>query len=173
MIKRAALHLIWLSAAAIAVAYASAFPTAGEVPGWANWLLVFGTAGSLTGAMVLGAVRNDRIGRLAIAFAAVFLILAGGFGAALLLPAADPADPTLWLGLPPRAAIVMYGVGLLPYLIAPVAYAFTFERQTLSGADLERVRAAARALRVSAGAQALREKGRPAPATAAPAGEAS
>jgi hypothetical protein len=72
-------------------------------------------------------------------------VLAVGFGAALLLPASDGALSRLWLGLPARAAIVIYGVGLLPIIILPVAYAMTFEEMTLSAEDLERVRAMARA----------------------------
>jgi hypothetical protein len=50
----------------------------------------------------------------------------------------------LWLGLPERAAIVIYGIGLLPIIVLPVAYALTFEAQTLSGEDVERVRELAR-----------------------------
>ena len=43
--------------------------------------------------------------------------------------------------MPARAAIVIYGVGLLPIIVLPVAYALTFETQTLSAGDVERVRA--------------------------------
>jgi len=46
--------------------------------------------------------------------------------------------------LPARAAIVIYGVGLLPIVVLPIAYALTFETQTLSAEDVERVRALAR-----------------------------
>ncbi|HEX9084509.1 MAG TPA: hypothetical protein VF836_07205, partial [Gemmatimonadaceae bacterium] len=56
---------------------------------------------------------------------------------------------TLWLGLPVRAAIVIYGVGLLPIIVLPIAYALTFETQTLSAEDVERVRALARENRAS------------------------
>ena len=51
---------------------------------------------------------------------------------------------TLWLGLPARAAIVIYGIGLLPIVVLPVAYALTFESQTLTAEDIERVRSLAR-----------------------------
>lgn len=94
--------------------------------------------------MILGAVRsNQGLGRLAIPFALVVLVLAIGFGAALALPGGESAVTRLWLGLPPRAAIVIYGVGLLPILVLPVAYALTFESQTLSASDVEKVRALA------------------------------
>jgi hypothetical protein len=49
------------------------------------------------------------------------------------------------MGLPARAAIVIYGVGLLPIVVLPIAYALTFETQTLSAEDVERVRVLARA----------------------------
>jgi hypothetical protein len=45
-------------------------------------------------------------------------------------------------------------VGLLPLFVLPLAYGLTFDGQTLSEADLERVRQAARALRAEAAAGA-------------------
>ncbi len=146
MVKRAALSAIFLATLAIAIAYAAAF-LPGGAPGWANWLLAMGIAVTLPAAMVLGAERNGRIGKLAIPFALVFLVIAGGFGLALALPASEGPGAALWFGLPARAAIIMYGIGLLPFLIVPVAYALTFDEMTLSEADLERVRGAALALR--------------------------
>ena len=71
----------------------------------------------------------------------VVLVLIIGFGAPLLLPATEGPLSKLWLGLPARAAIVIYGVGLLPIIVLPVAYALTFETQTLSAQDVARVRA--------------------------------
>ena len=84
------------------------------------------------------------MGPLKIPFAFVILMLVIGFGAALALPATEGALSKLWLGLPARAAIVIYGVGLLPIFVLPIAYALTFETQTLSAEDLERVRKLAR-----------------------------
>lgn len=146
MVKRAALSAIFLATLAVALAYAAAF-LPGGAPGWANWLLAMGIAVVLPATMVLGAERNGRIGKLAVPFALVFLVIAGGFGLALALPASEGPGAALWLGLPARAAIVIYGIGLLPFLIVPVAYALTFDQMTLSEADLERVRRAALALR--------------------------
>ena len=40
---------------------------------------------------------------------------------------------------------MLLGIGLLPLLVLPIAYALTFDDMTLSEADLERVREAARA----------------------------
>ena len=111
---------------------------------WGAWLLALGIPTALGAIMILGAVRSNRgLGRLVIPFALVVLVLAIGFGAALALPGGESATTGLWLGLPPRAAIVIYGVGLLPILVLPVAYAVTFESQTLSASDVEKVRAVA------------------------------
>jgi amino acid transporter len=141
---RFALGLMVASATAIAVAYASAFLPGGTPP-WGPWLLAFGTATIVVAAMVLGAARGKRGTRvLAVPFLFTFVVIAGGFGLALLLADPDPAHPVLWLGLPRRAAIVLYGTGLLPMLVLPLAYALTFERTTLTSEDWQRVRDAAR-----------------------------
>ena len=129
---------------AIAVGYAAAFRRAGT-PGWAPWLLAVGIPLALGAIMVLGATRSRRgVGSLGVPFAFVVATLAVGFGAALALPSSEGPLSKLWLGLPARAAIVIYGVGLLPIFILPIAYALTFETQTLSAEDVERVRSLAR-----------------------------
>jgi hypothetical protein len=95
----------------------------------------------MTGAMALGASRpGRRLGSLAFVFGAAYLLIAGGFSAALLMPAEEPTA-RLWLGLPVRAAILIYGIGLLPVVLLPFAYAATFDRVTLSEQDLAEFRA--------------------------------
>ncbi len=112
---------------------------------WAAWLLALGIPVALAAIMILGAARGRRgIGPLKIPFAFVAMVLLIGFGSALALPATEGPLSTLWLGLPARAAIVIYGIGLLPIVVLPIAYALTFEAQTLSAEDVERVRALAR-----------------------------
>jgi hypothetical protein len=123
----------------IGAAYASAFlpATAGR---WGPWLMAIGTASLVVSMMVMGAARPQGIGWLWAPFAFVFVVLAGGFCLALWLSPAEPGTPDLWFGLPIRAAIILYGVGLLPLLAVPVAYALTFDRMTLTADDLIRVR---------------------------------
>ncbi|MEO5580196.1 MAG: hypothetical protein ABIR58_06015 [Gemmatimonadaceae bacterium] len=134
----------------IAVGYASAF-LPGGAPGWAPWMLALGIPTALGGVMALGAARgNSGIGQLKAPFAFVFLVLATGFCAALALPADESPLSTLWLGLPQRAAIIIYGIGLLPIVVLPVAYALTFDTQTLSSSDIERVQELAREFREKA-----------------------
>ncbi len=144
--KRVALGAIVGSALLIGAAYATAF-LPGGTPEWAPWLFVTGMSVMMVATMAMGAARNDRIGRLVIPFALVLVILLGGFWLVLALPPADPTDPSLWLGLPPRAAIVLYGIGFLPFLLVPVGYAVTFHEQTLGPGDLERIRDEALAAR--------------------------
>ena len=111
----------------IAAVYGTAIVT-GAAPRWAAPVFVAALATLLVATMVLGAGRANRpLGRLAWPFAFVWLVLAVGFGAVLLLHPASPTDPTLWLGLPPRAAVILYGIGILPALVLPLAYALTFD----------------------------------------------
>lgn len=103
--------------------------------------MVIGNSTLLVAMMALGARRSQTSLRsLRLPLAVTCLILIGCFGLALSLPP-ESAGETLWLGLPRRAALVLYGVGLLPAAILPLAYARTFEALTLRPADLERIRA--------------------------------
>jgi hypothetical protein len=125
----------------IAISYASAFfgPTAARFGAYA---MAVSLPVSMVGMMVFGAARSGRpLGRLLWPIALVSVLVTGGFLLALLLPA-DTADGPYWLGLPRRAAIILYGVGLLPLFVLPLAYALTFDTQTLTDDDIARVRAA-------------------------------
>src|SRR3982074_1107724 len=148
--RAAALTALCVAILAIAVGYAAAFRESGT-PVWAPWLLALGIPISLGAIMILGATRGENgIGPLKLPFLFVVAVLAIGFCAALALPATESPLSRLWLGLPARAAVVIYGIGLLPIVVLPVAYALTFETQTLSAADVERVRAMGRENRESA-----------------------
>ncbi len=138
-------RVLVLGVGGIALAFASAFlPPAAARAG--PWLMAVATPVTLFAMMLLGAVRGDRGPGLPWwPFALVFLLVTGGFLLALGLPA-ESADARLWLGLPARAAVVLYGTGLLPLFVLPLVYAFTFESCTLSDDDIARVRAAARAM---------------------------
>ena len=145
MTRSACLAGIVLSTLLVAAAYGSAFLPGGAPPA-AAWMMATGTALIMVALMALGAVRQrGGTGRLALPFAAVFAIMAGGFAFALLLPPVA-AGETLWLGLPRGAAVVLLGIGLVPMFILPLAYAFTFDEMTLGEDDLARVREAAKAL---------------------------
>lgn len=141
MIKSVAIVALLASTVLNGAAYVAAL-IAGSVPAWTPWALMIGTSTVMLATMVLGASRNGRgIGRLVVPFAAMFVVLLVGFGAALVMAPESAASP-LWLGLPRRAAVILYGIGVLPLFVLPIAYALTFESLTLTEADLERVRAA-------------------------------
>jgi hypothetical protein len=70
---------------------------------------------------------------------ALGLVLLAGFGGALLLPPETPGSP-LWLGLPRRAALLVYGIGVLPALFLPLIYALTFGASVLDQAELAELR---------------------------------
>lgn len=136
--------------ALVGLGYASAF-LPGPPPDWGAGLVVGGTATSLVAVMALGALGRGGLRVLLPTFAFVLVVVGGGLGVLLLLPPADPADPTLVLGLPLRAAILLYGVGLVPVLVVPFAYAATFERLTLDDEELARIRRVAEQRRMNDG----------------------
>ena len=145
MTKRLAISGLVISTTAIVAAYALAF-IQGAATDAGAMLMVFGIATMAVSLMTLGAVRTgEKLGVLAFAFVFVFVVLMIGFTLALLLPAGDNAATRLFLGLPPRAAILVYGIGVLPVLVLPLIYAATFEERTLSEEDLDRIKAAAAA----------------------------
>jgi hypothetical protein len=136
--------ILVLSLLAIAAGYASAFAPGGT-PAWGVWLAAIGIPASLCAIMMLGAVRaKSGIGSLKLPLLFVFVVLAGGFCLALALPPNESGHARMILGLPLRAAIIIYGIGLLPIVVLPVAYAVTFKSQTLSEEDIQRVRDVAR-----------------------------
>lgn len=94
---------------------------AGPAAPVATGLAIYGTGGTLAGFLVLGAMRGGRLsGAATVAALAIFVIPVAGFAAAALLP--GDASDALVLGLPPRAAVVLYGIGVLPAFVLPVAY---------------------------------------------------
>ena len=145
MITRLALPAFVASCLAIFGAYLLAF-LPGGAPSWAAWGMALGAPGALASIMLVGASRDGRIRPVAaVAIALTFVVLAGAFGLALALPPAEGAGGPLMLGLPVRTAIVLYGVGITPLFFLPLAYAAAFDADTLTEADLHRVRAAASA----------------------------
>lgn len=130
----------FLGVLAIALAYAAAFiPRAAPA---APWLMVGGIALLIVALCVLGTRRSGRSRPLLLRVGLGFLglVLVAGFGAALALPPESVAAPLL-LGLPRRAALVVYGIGILPALFLPLVYALSFGRAVLGDAELRELRA--------------------------------
>lgn len=145
--KRLLVRLLLGSCGLVAIAYTVMFVT-GTPPTWAAVALAIGANGVIMNLMALGAVRRGTLPRsLVVTFIGLFVLCAGCFVVALLLPAREGIGGPLFLGLPIRTAIVLYGVGVVPIAILPFAYALTFESSTLSDEDLARVRAARASMR--------------------------
>ena len=128
-----------LGATGILAAYVLAFfPAAARL---APWLMSGGVALLLTALLLRGASRRGRRLPVLLLLAIVIvgaLVLAAFWGALALPP--DAAGSPLWLGLPRRAALLIYGVGVLPALILPFAYALSFDAGVLSEAELAELR---------------------------------
>lgn len=131
--------MLMVGTAAVLAAYGAAW-LPGGAPTWASWLMVVGMALLLPGTLLLGALRPGRnVARLGVVAAGLGVLLLVAFGAALLLPPSG-ADEPLLLGLPRRAAIVVYGVGLLPILLLPWAFARDFRDFGLDAERLDALR---------------------------------
>ena len=140
--KARLLTLLVASCAMIAAAYLLALLVS-PAPVAAAWLLAIGANGVIMSLMAIGAVTNGRLPRgLAVTFIGLFVLCAGAFVLALAMPADEGAGGRLLLGLPLRTAIVLYSVGVLPIVVLPFAYAFTFDAGALGEDDLRRVREA-------------------------------
>jgi hypothetical protein len=131
---RAGIGLWTAGVFAVGISYAMAiFGTGGRA---ASSLLAFGAALSSVALFVLGAATRHTLGRgVGACLVALFLVMLGAFGAAIVLPAGTATEPIL-LGLPLRLAIVLYGVGVLPLFVLPAVFAATFddgERADASG----------------------------------------
>lgn len=143
MTQRFALSALVAGTLLIAAAYAAQM-LLGAAPAWAPWAYLVGMSTAMLAMLVLGAARSRTgVGRLALPIAFIYVLLLVGFGMALTLPA-ETIDARPWLGLPRRAAIVLYGIGVLPLFLLPIAYALTFESMTLREEDMTRVAAARR-----------------------------
>ena len=135
----AVLAMLVAGTAAVLVAYGAAW-LPGGAPRWASWAMVMGVVLLVPGTLLLGTLRRGRNStRLVVVATALGLLLLVAFGSALLLPATG-ADEALLLGLPRRAAIIIYGVGLVPILFLPWAFARDFRDVGLDAARLEALR---------------------------------
>lgn len=154
-VRRSALAAVAAGVVLVTVAYLATW--AAWAPGLARWAMIVGIALQLGGITVLGGSRRARPNRTVL-IAALFIgiVIIAGFGAALLLPSEAGATPTYLLGLPRRAAIVLLGVGILPFLVLPFLYAADFDADGLDEASLERLREECRVLRENQGRVASR-----------------
>lgn len=137
---RVALAGVLVGALLVAAAYASAWMPGGA-PGWGVGSMIIGSAAVMAAATAVGALNSGVRRPLAIvASLFLFAVIAVGFGAPLWLPVETASSP-LVLGLPLRAAIEIYGVGLLPVVVLPLLFAIEFKSDGLDEASLAALRA--------------------------------
>lgn len=143
--SRAGIVAFTVGVTLVAVAYGVAFAGGGASP-WAAYVMVVGVALTLAGTLVVGALRDGvGAGRILATAGFLFVVLVAGFGAALLLPSEGAAGPLL-LGLPRRAAILLYGIGILPIVVLPFVYARDFSDRGSDQETIDDLRRACRRL---------------------------
>lgn len=142
---RVALAVLVGSLLAATAAYGSAF-LPGDAPGWAGPALAAASVMAMASVALL-AVGRRGWGPLVGGLVLGGPLVAGALAAVWIVPALDPGDPVLVLGLPLRAAHLLYAIGLLPALVVPLLYASTFDRETLGDDALRRFRGEAARLR--------------------------
>ena len=125
MSRRASLVALMASLTLVGLGYLSAFIPA-VPPMWGAWALLVGSVAALLAMSLLGAGESPEARRLLLPLGIVFILLVGGIGSGLLLPDAGAGD-RLFGGLPLPAALLLYGAGLLPLLVVPLVYAWTFQ----------------------------------------------
>lgn len=131
--RRAALALLLISALMMLVAFGAAVVASlggGPTPRWASAVMAGATGLCLAAFMGVALGERVRDVRIAAVLAFVGLGVGGALMALLWVPPVTGPDDALWGGLPLGAALVVYGIGLLPMLIVPGVYAWTFEHIT-------------------------------------------
>lgn len=140
MATRVALLLIVSAVLAIAAAYGTTL-VLGSAAAFVAPALAYGIGASMTGMFMLGAARNGALRSwLVVVFVAVFLVITGTFWVVLALPANEGAAGILLLGVPRRTALILLGVGALPMLLLPIAYALAFDHDLLDDDEMQRLR---------------------------------
>lgn len=129
MARSSALVLLALAALAALAAF-------GFGPPLAPWLAAFAGASFPVALIALGALRQGRLGGLALPLALLWLLLAGGLTAVLALPRGGPDV----LGLPLATAIMVFVLVPVPLIGLGALYAAGFDRHGLREEDLERMR---------------------------------
>ena len=129
MARSSALVLLALAALAALAAF-------GFGPPLAPWLAAFAGASLPVALIALGALHQGRPGALALPLILLWVLLAGGLAAILILPHGGPDV----LGLPLATAIMIFVLVPVPLIGLGLLYAARFDRHGLREEDLERMR---------------------------------
>jgi len=120
----------------LALAALAALAAFGFGPPLAPWLAAFAGASLPVALIALGALRQGRLGALALPLILLWVLLAGGLAAILILPHGGPDV----LGLPLATAIMIFVLVPVPLIGLGLLYAARFDRHGLREEDLERMR---------------------------------
>ncbi len=112
----------------------------------AAWCMAVAIAITMPSALLMGARQSVRQPWLVIAAIGLAVLLVGVFGSALALPVTAGGE-ALVAGLPRRLALIVYGVGLAPFVFLPVAFAWDFDSRSLDPDALRALRERCAALR--------------------------
>lgn len=112
----------------------------------AAWCMAAAIAITMPSALLMGARPSVRQPWLVIAAMGLAVLLVAVFGAALPLPPAA-GNEAIVAGLPRRLALLVYGVGLVPFAFLPIAFAWDFDTSSLEPDALRELRARCSALR--------------------------
>jgi len=94
----------------------------GGVPMWVSVMFAVATVAQLMAFCVLGAVtREGRLGAAAWGVLTMGLLVGGALVYAIVAPDLG-ADEPLLLGLPRRAAVILYGVGVGPLAVLAMGF---------------------------------------------------
>jgi hypothetical protein len=129
-LHRFALILLALATSAALAAFALGSPAA-------PWLAAFGAGTFPVALIALGAARQGGLNGIGAPLAALWLLLAGGLAAILILPGGGPDVA----GLPLATALMIFVLIPVPLLGLGLLYAVSFSRHGLREEDLERMRA--------------------------------
>ena len=115
-IRTSAVALIATASFLLVLGYGATF-WPGSVPMWVSALFAVATAAQLVAFCVLGAVtREGRLGAAAWGIIAMGVLVGGSLVYAIVAPDLVAHEPLL-LGVPRRAAVIIYGVGVLPLAV--------------------------------------------------------
>jgi hypothetical protein len=136
MIRRIALTLLALAAPVTLLGF-----LAGGA--WGPWAAAVGGAVLPVALIALGAARPagpGGVGALGWGLLALWILLAGGLAALLLLPDGGPGVFGGLGGLPLGTALLIFGLVPGSFALVVTLYAATFDRHGLRPEDLERIR---------------------------------
>jgi hypothetical protein len=138
-VRRAAVAALVLSSAVLLCGYGAAWWPGGAPP-WVALAFAFATVIQIAAFGVIGARRRDgRVGVVWVGVVVTMLLLGGAFAFAILAPDLGASEPLL-LGVPRRAALILYGIGVAPLVALSWVFVRSFDAWAPTDDDVARLR---------------------------------